>query len=168
MHLEDITDLDDYFMFPWETANSLKELRDHWQDLRNQVAGRGLAPRTDMPKDLQGRILLDYKAFRRWENEIGFLDRWSGVFQDELAHYSEILNKNWNLFNIWLHKKNEALAKKGIPVELAPSRPPVVTIDEIPTGKIAVSLGSVAVIASIAVGLYLFWPVIMKKRRKNP
>lgn len=159
MHLEDITELDDYFMFPWEASNSLKELRDYWQDLRNQVAGRGIAPRTDIPPEIQLRILRDFKAFRRWEKELGFGDRFLGTFQDELATYSSILQEDYKLFAKWLQTKPGAK-------ELPPPAPPLVILDEIPTGKIAVSLGSVAVIGAIGVGLYLLWPAIKQWRKK--
>ncbi len=169
MHLEDITELDDFMLFPWEAESYLNLQRDDWNDLRNRVIGRGLAPRTDVPKEIQMRVEEDYRQFRQFEKEIGFGQRFTGTFYDGLAWHSSILHRDTKLYNTWLKKHNAEKKKAGksiteVPMAVSEELKPLTTV---PTGKIAIGLGSLAIIATIGVGLYLFWPAIQKQRRKK-
>lgn len=84
-------------MTPAELRRGLEELRDNWNLLRNQVLGRSVTPRPDLPEKVTKMVGEYFNSFRRWYDSIrtDFLSEMFGMynreFQVQLGRYHEAL-----------------------------------------------------------------------------
>lgn len=81
------------YMTPGELRQGVGELRDAWNQLRNQIEGRGAQPRTDLDLAAVATIAREYAEFRAWYNRISasfardMFGMYQGQFQQELKRY---------------------------------------------------------------------------------
>jgi hypothetical protein len=110
---EGLYDFEDIFRFPWELSEELDLLRKRWRDLYNQVKGRGISPRTDIDPSIQQKIIKDFSEFSYWENNLGFGQRLTSSYNDELERYKAILIVDIKTLVDWLKANN---SKEAPPV----------------------------------------------------
>lgn len=83
------------WMTPSELRRGTEELRDAWNLLRNQILGRSVKPRTDLPESVTALVSEYFGDFRRWYDAISkaFLSEMFGLynseFQKHLKRYQE-------------------------------------------------------------------------------
>lgn len=96
-------------MTPGELRAGVEELRDNWNTLANQVLGRGIAPRADLPKDFTSMVLKKKQEFRKWYDRISkaFLREMFGTYGDEfqwqIAQYQGV----WEVARTILKKHSQ-------------------------------------------------------------
>lgn len=77
---------------PWDSRRRLRLLRDNWLTLRNQVLGRGVAPRDDISPEAQQQIITTFNDFETWYEGIqdSFLSDMFGAYGSTWRGESEL------------------------------------------------------------------------------
>lgn len=138
-------------MTPGELRQAVNELRDNWNALRNQLIGRAVTPRRDVPAAVITEAQQGYDAFRRFYAKIskGFLREMFGMYQGELQAH---------LRNYQRIHRMAAKALKRLPKKETLKAPPMGEWVETPSLSpwlIAGVFGGIA---------YIFWQ--MRRRNK--
>lgn len=105
-------------MTPGRLRAATEALRDEWNTLANQVLGRGITPRKDLPKELTDLVLKEHNNFRRWYKSISedilseMFGAYSREYQVQLAKYQGV----WEVARMVLQKSptQEKLKAAGL------------------------------------------------------
>jgi len=135
---DDLYEFEDLFRFPWELNEELDLLRHRWQNLYNQVIGRGSNPRDDINSEVQDKVTKDYNEFRFWETNLGLGQRFTSSFNDELNNYKALLVADLKMVTEWLA---EYLPSEVPPVPINPDEPGFLGYKELIIGTLAVVVG---------------------------
>ena len=120
----------------------LNLLTDLWNNLKNQVTGRGALMRSDIDSGIQNKIINDYNLFHNWSTNLGIGQRITVSYNDELNHFKQLLEYDTKMFIDWL--------KVNKPGELPPTGYVAETKDGI---NFTYLIGSVG--AGILIGILL-------------
>lgn len=105
-------------MTPGRLRSATEALRDNWNTLRNQVLGRGITPRKDLPKKLTDMVGQEFLNFRRWYDSIrdDLFSEMFGAYQREYQVQLENYQRVWALSRKALEKspKGEKLKAQGL------------------------------------------------------
>lgn len=84
-------------MLPADLRNTTELLRDNWNRLNGQILGRGISPRSDIPKKVIDAVGEKYQAFRQWYDSLDFATEMFGDYETPLNHYVAEYQKARNL-----------------------------------------------------------------------
>jgi hypothetical protein len=83
---------------PAEAERAVQETTDAWNVLRNELYGRGVVPRQDVPLEFQTRVLREYAAYRAFVGRLTAFDSVTNNFSGELSQWRRIydgLRSKW-------------------------------------------------------------------------